>query len=478
MPDRVTRRSIVGGSALLPVLAPWLRAEGTSPTTSPATRPAGKPGGRRDVPARMSFISNDRVRLGIDLALGGAITHLSPAGAPDRNVVNSHDLGRQVQMSYYAGPVPYAVPGHAGPPPQWRHIGWNPIQVGDDFGNPSKVLDHRNNGRELYVKCVPMQWPLDDVPGECTFECWATLDGPAVRVRCRLTMDRTDKTQWPARTQELPAVYTNGPWYRLFSYTGERPFTGAPLQRIEKVARPDSPWAHYTATERWAALVDDDRGLGVWNPACVRWAGGFAGKPGSGGPKDKSTGYISPTRPEILDPNLVHEYAYALVPGTLTEIRDWAYRQGQRPTPAAWAFERDRQGWTYRNATDAGWPIRGGLDVDLSGDNPQGGGLPQLVSPADTWHAADAPRLTLEAAFAGDVARAAVYWATSAEPEFSAERVVTFPVTADGQARAYAVDLAESAAYRGLITQVRIDPLGAGRPGDRVRVKAVRLGKV
>jgi hypothetical protein len=87
---------------------------------------------------------------------------------------------------------------------------------------------------------------------------------------------------------------------------------------------------------------------------------------------------------------------------------------------------KDRQGWTYRNATDAGWPIRGELDVDLSGRTPDGVSNPQLVSPADTWHAADAPRLTLEAAFAGGVTRAAVYWATSAEPEFSPRRVVTF----------------------------------------------------
>lgn len=437
----------------------------------------------------MSFVDNGRVKVGMDLALGGAITHLSAVAADGRaagaiwnaappNLVNSWDLGRQVQMSYYSGPVPYEVPDHTGPPAFWRGIGWNPIQVGDDFGNPARVLDHRNDGRELYVKTVPMQWPLDDVPGECAFECWARPDGPAVRVRCRLTMNRADRTQWSARTQELPAVYTNGPWHRLFTYAGDEPFAGKPLRRVEHAFTAAEPWAHWQATERWAALVDDnDRGLGVWNPGCVRWSGGFAGVPGKGGPKDAPTGYLAPNRDEVLDHDLVHEYAYALVLGTVTEIRQWVYAQPRPPAVPAWTFEKDRQGWHYRNATDAGWPIKGELDVDLSGRDAKGIANPQLVGPADAWAAADGPVLTVEAAYAGNVDRVAVYWATAADAGFSPERVVVAPVVGDGVMRAYRVEIGKSPAYRGLITQVRIDPQPCGRAGDRVRLRAVRLGK-
>ena len=340
----VTRRSVLSASALLATSGLLVRAGAAlgqgvgagpagSPATAPATtRPARKPGTRKDVPPRMSFLANDQLKLGMDLSLGGAITHLSSAGEPTKNLVNSWDLGRQIQMSYYSGPVPYEVQGHAGPPPMWRGIGWNPIQVGDDYGNPSRVLEHRNDGRELYVKCVPMQWPLDDVPGECTFECWATLDGPAARVRCRLTMRRADRTQWPARTQELPAVYTNGPWHRLFTYAGDKPFDGDELRRIDHPFTAKNPWAHWQATERWAALVDDaDWGLGVWNPDCVRLSGGFVGKGGRGGPKDGETGYLAPNRDEVLDHDLVHEYEYALVLGDLKAIRAWVYAQPDRP---------------------------------------------------------------------------------------------------------------------------------------------------
>jgi hypothetical protein len=44
--------------------------------------------------------------------------------------------------------------------------------------SPSKVVKHRNTGQELYVKCIPMQWPLSNVPGDCTFGTWTALDGP------------------------------------------------------------------------------------------------------------------------------------------------------------------------------------------------------------------------------------------------------------------------------------------------------------
>ena len=89
--------------------------------------------------ARMSYLDNGVIRLGVDLNLGGAITYLSRSGT-EQNLVNSYDCGRQIQMSYYSGPVPFAVAGKQ-PKPEWRFIGWNPIQVGDAFGNSSKLLE-------------------------------------------------------------------------------------------------------------------------------------------------------------------------------------------------------------------------------------------------------------------------------------------------------------------------------------------------
>lgn len=327
------------------------------------------PAAPREHESRMSWLDNGVIRLGADLALGGAITWLSRSG-DEANVINSHDWGRQVQMSYYSGPVPFFV-GDKRPAKFWEHIGWNPIQVGDDFGNRAKVLDHSNDGRAIYVKCIPMQWPLENVPGECTFESWIELDGASVRARCRLVNARSDRRQYAARVQELPAVYTNAPWHRLMTYTGARPFAGEPLSQIPPKG-PVEGWTHWFGTENWSALVDDSgRGLGVWNPDCLRFSGGFNGKPGAGGAKDAECGYIAPNRLEVLDHDITHEYRYELVLGTLEEIRAHVYRRAVRPRAPTWRFEKERQGWHYHDASDNGWPIRGELDTRTTGRDPQ-----------------------------------------------------------------------------------------------------------
>ena len=117
-------------------------------------------------PAKMSYLDNGVIRLGVDLNLGGAVTYLSRS-CTEQNLVNSYDFGRQIQMSYYSGPVPFAIAGRQ-PKPEWSFIGWNPIQVGDAFGNASKLLEHSNDCKQVYVKCIPLHWPLDNVAGECT----------------------------------------------------------------------------------------------------------------------------------------------------------------------------------------------------------------------------------------------------------------------------------------------------------------------
>ncbi|PYJ08346.1 MAG: hypothetical protein DME25_01815 [Verrucomicrobia bacterium] len=191
---------------------------------------------------RMSFLDNRVLRLGANLSLGGAITYLSASNSRT-NLVNSHDWGRQIQMSHYSGPVPFAPHGKQ-PNKTWAGLGWNPIQCGDCYGNRSKILAHRNDGRELYVKCRPMQWPLDNEPGECTFECWIRLQANTAQVRCRLLNQRSDKTQYAGRGQELPAVYTCGPWHHLMTYTNDLPFTGGALAEI-----PDRfPWSGISAS--------------------------------------------------------------------------------------------------------------------------------------------------------------------------------------------------------------------------------------
>lgn len=264
----------------------------------------------------MSSLDNGTIRVGVDLARGATITELavSDGGA---NLVNCHDLGRMVQQSYYAGPDNYGEPA-----PPWTNFPWNPIGAGDRYGNVATVLEHANDGARIYTKTAPLQWALRAEPAECVFEQWIELEGSAVRGRNRLTNDRSDRTAYRAYTQELPAVYTSTPYTRLLTYDGDAPYTNAPLS--EQTGQPPA-WARWTASEHWAALVDDSGyGLGVFNAAATQFIGGFA--EGAG---DAATGYIAPTRDEVLAWNVVYEYEYALIVGSIDEIR--AYAVARRP---------------------------------------------------------------------------------------------------------------------------------------------------
>ena len=317
----------------------------------------------RDRTPKMSYIQNGEIRLGVDLNLGGSITYLAPMSDLAKNVVNSADLGRQIQLSYYSGPVPYHPKG-AEISKQWEGLGWNPIQSGDFYNNPSKILAFRNEGDQLYLKCIPMHWPLKNVPGECECEVWLKLDHSVVKAKCRLTNKRPDHTQYLGRAQELPAVYVNAPYYHLMTYTGSEPYSNRPVTEIKNRLDKEGNWTSWNATEQWAAQVDDSLwGLGIWSPGTSRISGGFFSDPGVGGPSDSPTGYLAPNRTEILDHNIVYDFEYALILGKLDAIRAYAVAHSASVQKPVWNFRRDRQGWSLVDGQDGGWPIRGCLDL-------------------------------------------------------------------------------------------------------------------
>ena len=61
--------------------------------------------GSNAVEPRMSYLENEEIKVGVDLNLGGAITWLSAKNGENR--VNNFDFGRQIQLSYFSGPVPF-----------------------------------------------------------------------------------------------------------------------------------------------------------------------------------------------------------------------------------------------------------------------------------------------------------------------------------------------------------------------------------
>ena len=349
------------------------------------------------------FIENEYIRIGANLSLGGALTHLSELGG--KNMINSFDWGRQVQMSFYNHPIPYIPEGHE-MADRWKHIGWNPIQSGDVYRHRSKILDYHATENEIYVKCIPMHWPLDGCEGECTFEVWYRLDGYCVNVTSRLNNARPDTTQYEARRQELPAVYTNGEWYKGVSYVGKKPFTGDTLTEIvTKYDKRGYPWLQFYPTENWSALVNDDnRGLGIYIPTTSFSKIGFwlEDKKGYGDVRDRQTGYVAPFAPEILDHNIVYTYNYTLIVGQVDFIRETAYALDKKADRRHYCFSHDRDHFYYKNITDKGFPTGGCLDFDFCEGS-------ELKSPTVFFDNKTCKSLLLDAEFEGEIAGEVVF---------------------------------------------------------------------
>lgn len=416
----------------------------------------------------MTFLSNGEVRIGLDLALGGAVTFICSKDHPG-NIINSADLGRQIQMSHYSGPWPFEV-GSKKPNPTWAGLGWNPIQTGDCYLNPSKVLEHKNNGKEIYIKCIPMQWPLENVPGECVFESWTTLDGPSIHMRYRCTNQRQDKTQYRPCPQELPAVYTISKLWRLMSYTGDKPFTQDKLTHVINDWRKPWPWTRFIATEGWAALVDDnDWGLGVFKQDGGEFHGGIYGDERSDEPKHSSTAYVAPIHVENFDYNIVYEHRTEFVVGKLAEIRE-RFNQMATRTPPAWRFTHDRQHWTLRDATDQGFPLNGEWRLKF------GEKKPRLESGIRCWKADAAPALELKAACKGpEPLMIRLFWKRLDDDNFDSQKSLKLKLNADGEFHTYHLELRSSPGYRGLITGLAIEPVTQPTPGEEMALQSIVL---
>ena len=366
--------------------------------------------------AALETLDNGTIRLGVDLEQGGKLTWLSRSHGLDAG-----NLLFEAEQSYSA-------------PPSWY-----------SNQDTASVVRSTNDGRTLYV---------DALGSECTFETWITLQGNAAVVRNRLTSFRSDTTAPAPSWPELPALYTAGP-YRLVTYDGNAPFTRGPVDDISALARgaffvPDAYGVF--ATEHWAALLDDHNlGVGLVEPDVTQFAGL------SGSPFGSPSGYLTGTHAEVLDSNIVYDYTYTLVVGSLAGIRAYAYahRPDLRPS---YVFRSTRAHFTFADAADAGFPISGALRVRPTGDHPQ------LIGPGQVWPARRVPRLYVRGAWHTQQTTARVIWSTGARP---------FSVIANGQFHTYRVDLFRSPGYTGAIDGIRLEPVETAEPAGRIDVTCI-----
>ncbi|MBQ2555294.1 MAG: hypothetical protein II561_01970 [Thermoguttaceae bacterium] len=467
-----------------------IRAE--DPPTSDSTKLAVVPG---DTPIDygadpLRFLENDRVKLGLDLSLGGAVTYLEDKANKSGNMINSFDWGRQIQLSYYSGPVPYIGPNGEKPFERWAGLGWNPIQSGDCGRYRSYVLEFKRiSDKEAFLRARPMLWPNSGVPAECVFECRYELMDNGFVLDATIVNNRSDKTQYPARNQETPAVYTNAPWYKLVSYLGDKPFENEPVTTVvDKADGKGWPWRRYYSPERWTALVNEKNyGVGVYQPFSTLTSGGFHGgdaaKGQNLGPKDVATGYIAPWETTILDWNIRRTYRATFIVGSVDEIRSTVYKLAKNDLPETpnWVFQGDRQNWSYIDATDEGYPIADALKINL-----KEGAQAIAKSPDIFWKTENAKTLEIDCALTQEKADVDggvtvrftpvspadgvdyLQWSEGAfdrdkdraEKEKTRPRLpqiyVDAPVKFDGKRRVVSVDLSKVEGYSGAMKSVEI----------------------
>jgi len=304
-------------------------------------------------PPKMIYSDNGVVKVGADLNRGGSITFLSGTGGTEAdNVINHHDMGREVQMSFYAGPSFYNPPtaaypkgacdklfGHPGVP--WP---WNPIGAGDIDGNKGEILNLEHTISEGWnLSMRPLQWACHNVSCECEFNQQADIrfnDIPGstgVKLVSTLVNHRTDKyIPTAAVSQELPAVYSNGDYYRLVTYNGTSPWTNAPTNEyvtgFRGAGAKGGAWipGMFVPTEHWAALVNTEGyGLGVVNHDVPHFLAGFSGNKATGSSDTNNAGYIAPVAAVHLPSHVNYTFTSYLVLGNIETIR--AFAEQTRP---------------------------------------------------------------------------------------------------------------------------------------------------
>ncbi len=423
---------------------------------------------------RLAVLGNSRVRVGIDLVAGGAITFLTD-GPKGENMINNFDLGRQLQTALYSGPIPYVQNGKQ-PVYTWRNLGWNPVQTGDVHNNPAQVVGYQQlDSNRLYVKTIPLIWPLLNEPAECVMEHWLELRGNVVHVRSRSQINRRDATQYEARTQELPCAYLNGPYSQIITYSGAEPFTGGAVTNAS--TEKDLITRH--ATENWTALLNKEgRGVGLHVPNQYRFVTGFFGTSSSGTEYDEPAAYQAATPLIVLDHNGVFEFEYNLILGTVAEIRAFVYAQSRPSMTPNFQFTNDRLGWHYYNTTDTGWPIRNELAVHW-GRTDLTKATFGIKSPRVFWRANAIPKLYVQAAFTTTASTARLNWQKPGDPDFlgNPDRVVDFPIIGDGQMRTYEIDLSGRNGWDGVIQQIQFEAT-PGQPVANEKAQMVRLKSV
>ena len=240
-------------------------------------------------------IDNDNnVYIGVGISEDACKSHLSSSV----NLINAYDLGREFQQSYYAAiggseDNPNGANGYTrgfcdttGKGYYWLY---NPVQVGDCAYNPSQIIDYECTEDSIWVKIRPMDWSKGDtgkgypntfVGGETTKSymenTYTVKDGVLYVVNSFIDWNGFyDLESTVLTSNELPAAYIVHPLRNYVCYTGDKPWTNDTLDVQGDLKYWSEFRNDFVHPEDWFAWVNNEMfGVGVYVPNMEQFTSG------------------------------------------------------------------------------------------------------------------------------------------------------------------------------------------------------------
>lgn len=458
-------------------------------------------------PSQTCFLENDRLKLGIALHWGGAISYVEDKNCPVEgltNLVNRHDTGRLIQQSYYGtlGENNAYEPGVSFGS-IWHY---NPVQGGDQYGVGGRLIDFVATENSVYIKSQPCDWAKNGSFTPFYTENTYTLEADHIRVDNRAV----DFSGWehPYHGQETPAMYVVSYLDTFACYNGDKPWTGDEIT----VYRDLPFWDHghqivyfnEQNTETWYAWYseEDNFGIGVYVPG-IDTVGGGQSQPGV---RDKSDvgnstsfgGGWNILRMKAFEPC---EYSYILATGTLETMRETFTAQKSFSANTDLREDRLPQAAPYIPTTpeeltnpDLSKLIGGMItatNAAMEYDTAEGAvKLTTLENDAFivlhyessgiVLNAEDYTTFKVEYMIPStnqrDEYNAELYPCAGAAKKPAAEHLMWIPgLIKDGEYHTLTIDLTKSNSWSGDVHLIRFDHFNGSEPGDVMYIKSITL---
>ena len=227
----------------------------------------------------------------------------------------------------------------------------------------TKVQEYRTSDKSVYIKASGKGSGEPDVVSDVLFETWAWQRDGYFEVHFRATHTGTDNHR--LTSQEFPAAYFAPSLTREFGYFGAAPFTGAPIEELNRVEGP-SGCPDVAPTENWAAFGTSG-GLGLilavppqpyiasaaWHLCLVRH-------------DTQAVGYIAPAALFDIPPKAIREETVYLIPGPIDKGRAVVY---DLIPHTSWMFDLNSlEGWHNTLPQQPDMVENGILSAHLSAD--------------------------------------------------------------------------------------------------------------